>query len=1043
MANNAQFSGMQPIRPPLPLGPPQGAPPSLSMQFRPAGPVPAGPSQQSQPYNPMASQQYQHVGHTNIGLPSHSQFQFSQPVQQLATRPGPGGPGMQPLQAMPIPEMQANRPSMSVSPQPLQSAPIVNSYVAGLGGPRMPLSSSYTFGAPSGIQGQLQRSADTSTHYQSTAQTNLSSFLAGGQPWMLTGSQDMSIGHGQPIGEQSSAVTAAVPAANMEASPIEKLSSDWIEHTSRNGKKYYYNKKTKLSTWEKPLELMTPIERADASTDWKEYKSPEGRKYYYNKVTKQSKWTIPDELKLAREQMKLTYAGGTQLGKGNSPAPAIVAPPIVKASPSGSVTTSSLAQGVVASPIERANVSVVVNSNPVATSEASPTHVVPSTITANVTEAQTNMESVKSDVGGSAETTNALINSIALEISNGDNEAAQDAVNTVDRVSTGDIEEAEKGKESAGKINAVSSGERTIVPEPLVYENKLEAKNAFKALLESANIGSDWTWDQAMRVIINDQRYGALRTLGERKQAFNEFLAQRKKQDAEERRARQKKAQEDFRKMLEESKELISSTRWSKVIAIFEHDERFKAVERAKEREDIFEDYMDELDKKEKAKALEEHKRNRIEYLNFLKSCDFITASSQWRKVQDRLESDERCSRLEKIDRLEIFQEYIRDLEREEEEQMKIRMEELRKSERKNRDEFRKLMEEHVAGGILTAETHWRDYCMKVKDLPAYLAVSSNTLGSTAKDLFQDVSEELQKQYHEDKARIKDAVKFRKIGLSSSWTLEDFKAAILEDISSPHISDINLKLIFDDFLERVKEKEGKEAKRRKRFADDFYDFLSTSKDISARSKWEDCKQVLEDRQESWFTGEESLLREIFEKYIAELKEKAKEKERKRRDDKARRDKDEKDREKAKHKGRGHETKDGKDGHTVTALKKQIIMFPKRTKGLEKIRIRSTGSGTEVLLTIRVWMKVRETGLGTPTGIAVTGKKQSRWIKVAPQSLIVKSGIRDTKKIIGVVLAGMVIMKNLKTGNLVRMGKSGSLFYANKFLILAYSCKYLP
>lgn len=29
---------------------------------------------------------------------------------------------------------------------------------------------------------------------------------------------------------------------------------------------------------------------------------------------------------------------------------------------------------------------------------------------------------------------------------------------------------------------------------------------------------------------------------------------------------------------------------------------------------------------------------------------------TQWRKVQDRLEDDERCSRLDKIDRLEIFQ---------------------------------------------------------------------------------------------------------------------------------------------------------------------------------------------------------------------------------------------------------------------------------------------------------------------------------------------------------------------------------------------------
>jgi len=34
--------------------------------------------------------------------------------------------------------------------------------------------------------------------------------------------------------------------------------------------------------------------------------------------------------------------------------------------------------------------------------------------------------------------------------------------------------------------------------------------------------------------------------------------------------------------------------------------------------------------------------------------------------------------------------------------------------ERKNRDEFRKLMEEHIAAGTLTAKTHWRDYSTKV-----------------------------------------------------------------------------------------------------------------------------------------------------------------------------------------------------------------------------------------------------------------------------------------------------------------------------------------
>ena len=36
----------------------------------------------------------------------------------------------------------------------------------------------------------------------------------------------------------------------------------------------------------------------------------------------------------------------------------------------------------------------------------------------------------------------------------------------------------------------------------------------------------------------------------------------------------------------------------SKAISIFEDDERFKAVERAKDREDLFENYKEELEKK-------------------------------------------------------------------------------------------------------------------------------------------------------------------------------------------------------------------------------------------------------------------------------------------------------------------------------------------------------------------------------------------------------------------------------------------------------------
>ncbi|PHU09950.1 hypothetical protein BC332_21810 [Capsicum chinense] len=308
------------------------------------------------------------------------------------------------------------------------------------------------------------------------------------------------------------------------------------------------------------------------------------------------------------------------------------------------------------------------------------------------------------------------------------------------------------------------SDEKIVELGPLVYESKAEEKSTFKTLLESANIGSDCMWNQAMRAVINDRRYGALKSLCEQKQAFNEYLSQKRKLEAEERRVKQKKAREDFR----DCKELSPSSRWSKAISIFEHDEHFKAVERAKDCEDLFEDYVEEYDKKlmlllqnflEHAKALEEQKRNRVEYLEFLKSFDFIKASSQWWKVQDRLETDERCSRLEKINRLEIFQ---------------------------------------------------------IKDFAAYVAVSSNTSGSTTKDLFTDVMDELENQYLDDKSQIKDAVRMAEIGLTLAWMLDDFKVAIAKYISSPPMSNTNLK------------------------------------EITASSKWEDWKSLFGDRQVASF-----------------------------------------------------------------------------------------------------------------------------------------------------------------------------------------------
>ncbi|CAL4949397.1 unnamed protein product [Urochloa decumbens] len=819
-------SNMQPSGLPQPLGPPmmgssatpQSLSPTMPMQFTPVVPL-----QQPPQFMPQAAQKFlplcQPMPGANIGMPGQMPH-FPQPGQHLPH-------SIQvPTSSQGVPMLyEPARPTSSAPMQLQQQAAYPGGYFPSMGAPMQP--PSYTY-QPTSIPPVVQ-------------------------PWVTALGQ--SVPHTTPLvqpGHQPVSAPATLPSVNSS----EPTSSDWKEHTAPEGKRYYYNKKTRQSIWEKPVELMTPLERADASTEWKEFTTPEGQKYYFNKVTKQSEWSIPDELKVAREMAERTLNQKPNRETG------ITASALVGSSASEPST-------VPANHCSSA-IGIIAPSSHDASSNSIPPGAGLSHNVDNSSSSIFGMQNGGMSTDAVSVTANTEVPLVATDggtsRNNNKNAYVTTAADTQDGTSAEDLE-------------------------------SLETKNAFKSLLDSANVESDWTWDQTMKVIINDKRYGVLETLGERKQAFYEYLNQRKKFEAEEKRVKQRKARDDFLEMLEECKDLTSSTRWSKAILMFEDDERFKAVELPREREDLYENYLVELQNKENAKAVEERKIHVAEYRAFLESCDFIKATTQWRKVQERLEDDERCSRLKKIDCLDVFQGYIRHLEKEEEEQKRIQKEQVRRQERKNRDEFRKMLEEHAADGTLTARTRWRDYCAQIKESQAYSAVASNMYGSTPKDLFDDVIEELDKQYQDDMAQIKEAVKSGMIPMTTSWTLNEFQTAILDDNVLKGISTINVELIYYDQIERLKEKDQKEAKKRQQLGENFSDLLYSIKEVSASSTWDDSKELFEDSQEFRALDSETYARELFEECVVHLKERLKEKERLREEEKAKREKERKEKQK--------------------------------------------------------------------------------------------------------------------------------------------------
>jgi pre-mRNA-processing factor 40 len=64
--------------------------------------------------------------------------------------------------------------------------------------------------------------------------------------------------------------------------------------------------------------------------------------------------------------------------------------------------------------------------------------------------------------------------------------------------------------------------------------------------LKAAGVTATWRWDDAQRVTSHDIRIKALKTLAERKTAFNQFIDEQKARERNEARLRRQQQKESF-----------------------------------------------------------------------------------------------------------------------------------------------------------------------------------------------------------------------------------------------------------------------------------------------------------------------------------------------------------------------------------------------------------------------------------------------------------------------------------------------------------------
>ncbi|NXY11822.1 PR40A factor, partial [Pteruthius melanotis] len=625
------------------------------------------------------------------------------------------------------------------------------------------------------------------------------------QPTVPPGVNSMDAQVGDPLLSCPQTTHPVVSAVQQSSSSTSSTSEDhskqkstWTEHKSPDGRTYYYNTETKQSTWEKPDDLKTPAEVSKSqihSGSFPEIPKPDT----CSRGGNPSLGGCPEKLWLPLGLWKCPRPGWMGLGaawdSGRCPCP-----------------WNGMDFKVFSNP-NHSMVRIPNTHKPVG-------HLKASSSRKFIIYSRTRGNGFKTEEGG---------------------------------VRSGIGKKSFPGKVMRPWHSAAAKKEdedAQPVKKTYTWNTKEEAKQAFKELLKEKRVPSNASWEQAMKMIINDPRYSALAKLSEKKQAFNAYKVQTEKEEKEEARSKYKEAKESFQRFLENHEKMTSTTRYKKAEQMFGEMEVWNAISE-RDRLEIYEDVLFFLSKKEKEQAKQLRKRNWEALKNILDNMANVTYCTTWSEAQQYLmdnptfAEDEELQNMDKEDALICFEEHIRALEKEEEEEKQKSLLRERRRQRKNRESFQLFLDELHEHGQLHSMSSWMELYPAISSDIRFTSMLGQP-GSTALDLFKFYVEDLKARYHDEKKIIKDILKDKGFVVEVNTSFEDFVTVISSTKRATTLDAGNIKLAFNSLLEkaeaREREREKEEARKMKRKESAFKSMLKqATPPIELDAVWEDIR----------------------------------------------------------------------------------------------------------------------------------------------------------------------------------------------------------
>lgn len=431
-------------------------------------------------------------------------------------------------------------------------------------------------------------------------------------------------------------------------------------------------------------------------------------------------------------------------------------------------------------------------------------------------------------------------------------------------------------KNSADKEERTPTYEDSKSPDENAKE---QAKKIFKNMLREKNIPCSYSWEATYKLLNIDPRFYLLKTTNERKQVFNSYKQQKAIEERENERQKARQLKTKVKNIIENHQEIKISTKYKRAAYLLRFEDDWLGLSE-REKQEVFDEAISSMIKNEAETEKQRRKENRNVIHEFLINLtDNISHLTTWKEFQEiiKVSQDEKISNIlikDGEDVLIAFEDYIRDLEKEFDDDSIIEKAIKKRQERKNRDHFIALLDELNNLGQLDNKSKWKDIFSTINKTKVFLDMLLQT-GSTPLDLFKFYLEDLKSKIRSDKNEIKSYIKEQNFLLNRDTSLEKFEEFIKSNEALTHIKAENYKKCFEILLaeydEDMKEKQKLIDQANKKGEHKFIKMLKKLKPaLYPNSEWDIVRPEIENHKYFNHITDEQLRKTIFYNYVHSL-----------------------------------------------------------------------------------------------------------------------------------------------------------------------------